>query len=465
MENQRTIKQAITVSGKGIHTGIAAKLTFKPAPPNHGYIFKRIDLEHQPTIKADVDFVTDVSRGTTLEQNGAKVMTVEHTLAALVGLGIDNVLMEIDGAEVPIMDGSSKMFIEALQNAGIEQQAEPRKYFILNSNITHIDTDKDVEMIAMPSDNYEVSVMIDYNSSVLGKQHASLKHIDEFKNEISEARTFCFLHEVEFLIKNNLIKGGDLDNAIVVVDKAPKAELLNHLQHYFNKPEVVVEKEGYLNNIHLRYQNEPARHKLLDVVGDLALIGMPIKAKIIASKPGHSTNVAFAKKIKNMIKEQRNAKIPPVYDPNQTPLFDIRRIETYLPHKYPFLLVDKIIEMSDSHVVGVKNVTMNENFFQGHFPNNPVMPGVLQIEAMAQTGGILVLNTVPDPENWDTYFLKINSAKFKNKVLPGDTLIMKLELLSPIRRGICEMQGVGYVGNKIVVEAELVARIQRKEQI
>lgn len=465
MDKQRTIKQAVTVSGKGIHTGIAANLTFNPAPANHGYVFRRIDLEHQPTIKADVDYVTDVSRGTTLEQNGAKVMTVEHTLAALVGLGIDNVLMEIDGPEMPIMDGSSRMFIEALQYAGIQEQETPRYYFKLTSAIEHIDKDKDVEMRAVPADDYEVTVLIDYNSDVLGTQHATMKHIGEFKDEISEARTFCFLHEVEYLIKNNLIKGGDLENAIVVVDKKPAPELMNNLQQYFNKPQVIAEKEGYLNNIQLRYQNEPARHKLLDVVGDLALVGMPIKAKIIGSKPGHSTNVAFAKKIKNMIKEQRNAKNPPAYDPNQTPVYDIRKIERSLPHKYPFLLVDRIIELSDTHVVGLKNVTFNENFFQGHFPGNPVMPGVLQIEAMAQTGGILVLNTVNDPENWDTYFLKIDNAKFKNKVIPGDTLIMKLELLSPIRRGLCEMRGIGFVGNKVVVEADLVARIQRKESI
>lgn len=465
MDMQRTIKQPITVSGKGIHTGIAAHLTFKPAPPNHGYIFKRIDLEHQPTIKADVDNVTDVSRGTTLEQNGAKVMTVEHTLAALVGLGIDNVLMEIDGPEMPIMDGSSRTFIDALLSAGIEEQSEPRRYFKLPSNVYHRDEQKDVEMMAIPADDYEVTVMIDYNSHVLGKQHASLKNISAFKDEISEARTFCFLHEVEYLVKHNLIRGGDLDNAIVVVDRKIDPAQLSELQQYFNKPDIAVEKEGYLNNVKLRYENEPARHKLLDVVGDLALVGMPIKAKIIGSKPGHSTNVAFAKKIKNMIKEQRNTKVAPAYDPNQTPVYDIRKIERSLPHKYPFLLVDKIIELSDSHVVGIKNVTFNEYFFQGHFPGNPVMPGVLQIEAMAQTGGILVLNTVDDPENWDTYFLKIDNAKFKNKVIPGDTLIMKLELLSPIRRGLCEMRGVGYVGNKVVVEADLVARIQRKEPI
>jgi len=462
-ENQHTIKQEVRLNGKGIHTGKTSSIIFKPAAANTGYVFKRTDLPGEPTVKADVDFVVDVSRGTTLEHNGARVMTVEHVLAALVGLQIDNVMMEVDGPEVPIMDGSSTNFIDALLYAGVEEQGVKKEYFKLASNIFHWDKQKDVEMMAVPADNYEVTVMIDFNSQVLGKQHASLKNISEFKDEISHARTFCFLHEVDYLVKNNLIKGGDLDNALVVVDRQLQNGELKKLQEYFNKPDIEVGGEGYLNNVQLRYQNEPARHKLLDVVGDLALVGVPLKAKIIGSKPGHSTNVAFAKKIKNMIKEQRNVKNIPHYDPNATPIYDIRRIEKNLPHKYPFLLVDKIIELSDTHVVGIKNVTYNEYFFTGHFPGNPVMPGVLQIEAMAQTGGILVLNTVTDPENWDTYFLKIDNARFKNKVVPGDTLIMKLELLSPIRRGLCEMRGTAFVGNKVVVEADLVAKIVRKE--
>lgn len=464
-DKQRTIRQRVTLSGKGIHTGKPSTLTFVPAAPDHGFVFKRIDLPDQPEIKADVDNVTDVSRGTTIEQNNAKVMTVEHVLAAFVGLQLDNVLIEIDGPEVPIMDGSSLPFIEALLNAGIEEQEAKRIYFKLSENVFHWDRNKDVEMMALPADDFEVTVSIDYNSKVLGKQSASLKHIKEFKDEISHARTFCFLHEVEFLVKNNLIRGGDLDNAIVVVDHKLESEQLARLQQYFNKPGIAVDNEGILNNIELRYDNEPARHKLLDVIGDLALVGVPIKARIIGNKPGHSTNVAFAKKIKKMIKEQRNVKEAPAYDPNETPIYDIRKIEKNLPHKYPFLLVDKIIELSDTHVVGIKNVTFNEFFFQGHFPGNPVMPGVLQIEAMAQTGGILVLNTVTDPENWDTYFLKIDNARFKNKVVPGDTLILKLELLSPIRRGLCEMRGTAFVGNKVVTEADLVAKIVRKEVI
>lgn len=464
-DKQRTLKQPVTVSGKGIHTGKPANLTFKPAPPNHGFVFKRVDLPGQPIIKADVDNVTDVSRGTTIEQNGAKVMTIEHTLAALVGLQLDNVLMEIDGPEVPIMDGSSMPFMDALAAAGVEEQDAKREYFKLSSSVFHWDRTKDVEMTAVPCDDYEVTVNIDYNSKVLGKQTASLKNIRQFKDEISHARTFCFLHEVEFLVKNNLIRGGDLDNAIVVVDKKLENGELHKLQEYFNKPGIAVENEGYLNNVELRYTNEPARHKLLDVVGDLALVGVPIKARITGNKPGHSTNVAFAKKIKRMIKEQRNIKEAPIYDPNEPPIYDSRKIEKSLPHKYPMLLVDKIIELSDSHVVGIKNVTFNEYYFQGHFPGNPVMPGVLQIEAMAQTGGILVLNTVTDPENWDTYFLKIDNARFKNKVVPGDTLILKLELLSPIRRGLCEMRGTAFVGNKVVTEADLVAKIVRKESV
>jgi UDP-3-O-[3-hydroxymyristoyl] N-acetylglucosamine deacetylase/3-hydroxyacyl-[acyl-carrier-protein] dehydratase len=462
---QQTIKKPFTLSGVGVHTGISVNITVNPAAGNHGYLFKRIDLEGEPTVKADVDFVVDVSRGTTLMRNGVKICTVEHLLAALVGSEIDNALIELDAPEVPIMDGSSRVFVDAIIDAGIEEQVSFRKeYFCLPKNITFRDEEKNVEMIAMPADEYQLTVMIDYNSPVLGLQHATVDHISEFKKEIAEARTFCFLHEIEALVANNLIRGGSLDNALVIVDHKIEDKELKKLASIFNREDIEVE-EGYLNNVELRYQNEPARHKLLDVVGDLALIGTPIKAKIFASRPGHSTNIAFAKKIKNFIKESKAMKDIPVYDPNQPPLYDIRKIERSLPHKYPFLLVDKIIEISDNYVVGIKNVTFNEYFFQGHFPGNPVMPAVLQIEAMAQTGGILVLNTVDDPENWDTYFLKIDNARFKNKVVPGDTMILKLELLSPIRRGLCEMHGAVYVGNKLMTEADLVAKIVRKEQV
>lgn len=460
---QKTIEAPVTVSGVGLHTGLKVNLTFRPAPANHGYLFKRIDLPGCPVIRADVDNVVDVSRGTTLEEKGARVSTVEHVLAALVGLEVDNVMMELDAAEMPIMDGSSLSFVDALLEAGIVDQDANKEYYYLTSNIYHRDQGKNVEMMAVPADDYQLTVMVDYNSKVLGKQIASVNHITEFKDEIAEARTFCFLHELQLLLDNNLIKGGDLNNAIVVVDRMVSEEELKHLAKYFDKPDIEVKQEGILNNIDLRYPNEPARHKLLDVVGDLALIGTPIKAKIYASRPGHSTNIEFARKIKNFIKASKTKNQIPNYDPNKVPVMDIRAIERSLPHKYPFLLIDKIIELSDKQVVGIKNVTFNENYFQGHFPGNPVMPGVLQLEAMAQAGGILLLRTVTDPENWDTYFLKIDNARFKNKVVPGDTLILKLELLNPIRRGLCEMRGTAFVGNKVVTEADLVAKIVRKE--
>ena len=462
---QRTIKSSVSLSGVGVHTGQSVNLTIRPADGNHGFVFKRIDLEGEPTIKADVDNVVDVSRGTTLMSRGAKVSTVEHLLAALVGTEIDNALIELDAQEVPIMDGSSRMFVDAILDSGVKEQTDFKKqYFNLTKNINFKDESRNVEMVAMPADDYQLTVMIDYNSPVLGSQHATVDHISQFKKEIAEARTFCFLHELETLVDNNLIRGGTLDNALVIVDHKLEDSQLKKLATLFNRNDIEVE-EGYLNNVELRYRNEPARHKLMDVIGDLALVGTPIRAKIIASRPGHSTNIAFAKKIKNFIKESKAMKDVPFYDPNQPPLYDIKKIERALPHKYPFLLIDKIIEISDHHVVGIKNVTFNENFFQGHFPGNPVMPGVLQIEAMAQTGGILVLNTVDDPENWDTYFLKIDNARFKNRVVPGDTMILRLELLSPIRRGLCEMRGTVYVGNKVATEADLVAKIIRKGQI
>ena len=463
-EFQQTLSKNIELSGVGLHTGSQVKMTLKPAPVNHGFKFQRIDLEGMPTINADADLVVDVSRGTTLEQNGARVATVEHLLAALTGMELDNVLIELNSAEIPIMDGSAAPFIAAIEEAGVEVQNAKREYFHLNSTIHFFDPVKKVEMLAVPAEEYQISVMVDYNSLVLGTQHATLHHISEFKDEFASSRTFCFLHELEYLLDNNLIKGGDLNNAIVIVDRLVTEEELSRLAKLFNRPTVFVEKEGILNNVNLRYQNEPARHKLLDVVGDLSLVGTKIKGKIFATRPGHASNVEFAKKIKAYIKSAKARNVVPEIDPNKKPIFDITQIEKALPHKYPFLLVDKIIEMSENHVVGVKNVTFNEHFFQGHFPGNPVMPGVLQIEAMAQCGGILALKTVEDPQNYDTYFIKIDNARFKNRVIPGDTLIMKLELLSPIRRGICEMKGTAYVGNKIVTEAELVAKIVRKEQ-
>ena len=460
---QRTIKKEVSVSGVGLHTGQPVTLTFKPAPENHGYKFKRVDLTNSPIIDADVDNVTDTSRGTTITQHGASVSTVEHVLAGLVGIDVDNVLIELDGPETPIMDGSSILFIEALELAGFVEQDADREYYHIPHNIHYSEPDRKVEMVAMPLDDYRFTCMIDYNSPVLGSQHAAITTLSEFKKEIASCRTFCFLHELEMLLKHDLIKGGDLNNAIVVVDKEVNKEELKHLAKLFNRDDIDVAREGILNNIKLRYQNEPARHKLLDMIGDLALVGTPLRGHIMAARPGHAANVAFAKKIKAQIKREKNKKYLHIYNPNTPPVYDTVQIMNILPHRPPMLLIDKIIELSKTHVIGVKNATMNEPFFVGHFPDSPVMPGVLQIEAMAQTGGILVLNTVPDPENYLTYLLKIENARFKEKVLPGDTIIFRCDLMSPIRRGIAQMKGVGMVGEKVVVEAELMALISKNE--
>jgi UDP-3-O-[3-hydroxymyristoyl] N-acetylglucosamine deacetylase/3-hydroxyacyl-[acyl-carrier-protein] dehydratase len=460
-DKQHTLSTAVTISGTGLHTGMLADLTLLPANPGFGFQFKRTDLPGQPVIKADCDLVTDTSRGTTLESEGTRVSTVEHVLAALVGMGVDNCLMEINGPEIPIMDGSSGPFVELIEKAGVQEQDAAKVWYSIDENIFHYDDGKRVEMVAMPSMEYQITTLIDFNSPVLGTQHAGLKSIRDFKKEIATCRTFCFLHELEALLENNLIKGGDVNNAIVIVDKPVEGEELERLKKIFKKEKIEVKSEGYLNNLDLRFPNEPARHKLLDVVGDLALIGYPIKARIIANRPGHSSNVAFARKVKQYIKKNKHTRDVPTYDPSIPPVFDQQYIERTLPHRFPFALVDKVIELSDTHIVGVKNVTFNEWFFQGHFPGNPVMPGVLQIEALAQCGGILAINLSGEGE-YNTYFLKIDNCKFKQMVKPGDTLLLKMELAAPIRRGICEMKGTIYAGGKVSAEADLVAQIVKK---
>jgi UDP-3-O-[3-hydroxymyristoyl] N-acetylglucosamine deacetylase/3-hydroxyacyl-[acyl-carrier-protein] dehydratase len=461
-KKQKTIKTEITLTGVGLHTGNKVSMTLRPAPVNHGFAFSRVDLEGSPTIEAKAEYVVTTQRGTNLEKNGVKIQTSEHVLAAAVGLDIDNLLIEIDASEPPIMDGSSKYFIEALEKAGMQEQDAPIEEYVVKEIISYKDDVTGSEIILMPSDEYQVTTMVDFGTKILGTQNATLSKISDFKEEIANARTFSFLHEIEMLLENDLIKGGDLNNAIVYVDKELSESTMQKLKKAFKKDNISVKPNGILDNLTLRWANEAARHKLLDVIGDLALVGIRIKGKVIANKPGHLVNTQFAKKLAKIIKAEKRNYVPQ-YDLNLPPLLDIHQIMDILPHRPPFLLVDRVLELSDKHVVGMKNVTMNEGFFVGHFPGAPVMPGVLQVEAMAQCGGILVLSTVPDPENYLTYFMKMDNVKFKQKVLPGDTLIFKCELITPIRRGICHMQAYAYANGKLVAEAELMAQIARKK--
>ena len=462
MVKQKTIANEVSLSGVGLHTGQLVEMTFKPAPVNNGFTFIRVDLEGQPIIEADANYVVNTQRGTNLEKRGVMIQTPEHVLAALVGCDLDNVIIELNASELPIMDGSSKYFVEAIEKVGVVEQEAERKIYVVKEVISYLDEATGSEITVIPSDTFTITTMVDFGTKVLGTQNATLKNIDDFKAEIADCRTFSFLHELESLLNNGLIKGGDLNNAIVYVDKEISYETMENLKKAFNKESISVTPNGILDNLTLHYPNEAARHKLLDIVGDLSLIGKRIQGKIIATKPGHFVNTQFAKKLSKIIKiEERNQ--VPVYDLHKEPLMDIHQIMKMLPHRPPFLLIDKILELTDSHVVGLKNVTMNEPFFVGHFPDAPVMPGVLIVEAMAQTGGILVLSTVPDPENYLTYFMKIDNVKFKQKVLPGDTLVFKCDLITPIRRGICHMQANAYANGKLVAEAELMAQIAKKQ--
>ena len=463
-EKQTTLKQEINLSGVGLHTGEVVNIKILPTKANHGYKFQRMDLDKQPIIKADADLVVSTERGTTLEKNGVRVYTTEHLLASLYGMKVDNALIQLDGPEIPIMDGSAILFVNAIEEAGIEELDVDREYFEFQMNQPYEDLDKGIEMLAVPYDDFRLTVMVDYNSPVLGTQHANIYSIDDFKNEIAPCRTFVFLRELEQLAKAGLIKGGDIDNAIVLVerDNIPQEEL-DELAQLLGKEHLEINMQGIgtLNNLDLKFVNEPARHKLLDIIGDLALVGKPIKGHILAARPGHSGNVSFAQIIKQIMNNQKGRKI---FDLNKEPVYDINDIEKMLPHRYPFLLVDKIMEVTEEGIIGVKNITMNEPQFTGHFPGNPVMPGVLQIEAMAQVGGIFALSQVDEPEKYMTYFMKIDSVRFKKKVIPGDTLVFQLELMTPIRRGIVHMRGIAYANGHPATEAEMMAQIVKEEE-
>ncbi len=460
MVKQKTLAKAFTIEGKGLHTGVNVTMVFKPAPVNHGFKFKRVDLKNQPVIDADVELVIDTSRGTLLEKDGARIGTIEHALAALTGMDLDNVLIEVNNEEAPIMDGSSKVFVEAIEKTGVVKQNAEREYFEIQEKIEVYDEHSGSHIIALPDDDYRLNVMISFQSRVLNNQFATLDSIREFRDEISMCRTFVFLHELEYLLNNNLIKGGDLNNAIVIIDKEVGQEEMNRLADLFQHDRIAVKPQGILNNLELYFDNECARHKLLDVIGDLTLCGKKIKGRIIASKPGHRINTIFAHALKDAWKNKLSR--PPEYDPDTLPFLDTTQIKELLPHRYPFLMVDKILTMTEKEVVGVKNVTHNEPFFPGHFPEEPVMPGVMLIEAMAQTGGLLVLHKLEG--KYSTYFIRVDNVRFRKKVVPGDTLIFKVKLTSPIRRGIATMKGLTYVGSKIVAEGEFMAQVVKQDE-
>ena len=457
MLKQKTLGGSFSLNGKGLHTGVNLTVTFNPAPDNYGYKIQRIDLDGQPIIDAVAENVGETTRGTVLIKNDIKVSTIEHGLAALYAAGIDNCLIQVNGPEFPILDGSAKHYVEAIKRVGVVEQTAVKDYYIIKSKIEFRDETTGSSIIVLPDENFSVNALISYDSKILYNQFATLEDMDKFPEEISSARTFVFVREIEPLLNQGLIKGGDLDNAIVIYERQMSQENYDKLADIMGVPHMDATQLGYINHIPLVWDNEPARHKLLDIIGDLALIGKPIKGRIIATRPGHTINNKFARQIRKEIKLHEIQ--APVYNINEAPIMDVNRIRQLLPHRYPFALIDKVIAIGANHIVGVKNITVNEPFFQGHFPEEPVMPGVLQIEAMAQCGGLLVLNSVDDPSKYSTYFLKIDGVKFRQKVVPGDTLVFRVELLAPIRRGISSMKGYAFVGEKVVCEAEFTAQM------
>ncbi len=462
MERQTTIKNKITIKGKGLHTGKLVEVNILPSTADSGIVFKRVDLGEEAIVKALAEAVTETSRGTTIENKGAKVATIEHLMAALYSQQIDNALIEIDGEEVPILDGSSKYWLQAIESSGVQELDKAREYYCLKEVVTYVDEENDIELVALPYDGFKVDLNIDFSPRIIGSQQSKLKDLSEFKEGFSNCRTFVFLDEIEQLLKLNLIKGGDLDNALIFVDKVLEKDQLNHLANLFGKnPDEIKVEKGLLNNVKQNFENEPARHKLLDFIGDIALVGKPLKARFFVRRPGHKVNNILARKIKTIMEENKGI---PVYDPNKEPVYDIKAIKGLLPHRFPMLLIDKVIEIGEDYVIGLKNVTGNEDFFNGHFPEEPVMPGVLIVEALGQTGGVLALKDIEDPENYSTYFMKFEEVKFRNKVVPGDTLLLKLTLSEPIRRGIVKMRGEAYVGNKLVVEAQLMAQVAKTKK-
>lgn len=457
MQKQNTLAASFSLQGKGLHSGLNIEVSFNPAPENHGYKIKRVDLPEQLVIDAVAENVINTQRGTVIGRKDIQISTIEHAMAALYAMGVDNCLIEVNAPEFPILDGSARHYVEEIQKVGLQEQNAARDYYIVKHKVEVKDEETGASIMLLPDDHFCVNTLISFNSPVLNNQFATMNDVKDFPTEIAASRTFVFVRELEMLLQNNLIKGGDLDNAIVIYDQKVSQEALDKLADMMNVPHQNIQELGYINHEPLVFDNEPARHKLLDVIGDIALIGKPIKGRVIATRPGHSINNKLARIIRKQIK--LNDVQAPIYDPNAEPVMDINRIRELLPHRYPFLLVDKIIELGKNYIVGVKNITTNEPFFQGHFPQEPVMPGVLQVEAMAQTGGLLVLNTVDEPERYSTYFMKIDGVKFRQKVVPGDTLILRLELLAPIRRGISTMKGYVFVGDKLVSEAEFMAQI------